>query len=220
MIITRAMPTQQTAITGVSRRITAGQEIKAELCRGPGFTPVLSRGCDLDHHCELGRALSRLPRRSTGRHGRVFHPPAGRSQTECLPPNGTRSTRPWRQRPSHRRVLAFAEHTATHDAAHGLPVVVSVRVTNCVVGQGVCLSPVWRQQFQANGATGSIEPFLGSPWLCGGFDELAAVEVLYADRCKSIRRHERGSVDGGSGFLAGGRDKPAPCDLSRPVGTD
>src|SRR5664280_44698 len=36
MIITRAMPTQQTAITGVSRRITAGQEIKAELCRGPG----------------------------------------------------------------------------------------------------------------------------------------------------------------------------------------
>src|SRR5664279_4489133 len=37
MIITRAMPTQQTAITGVSRRITAGQEIKAELCRGPGF---------------------------------------------------------------------------------------------------------------------------------------------------------------------------------------
>src|SRR5664280_2759611 len=35
MIITRAMPTQQTAITGVSRRITAGQEIKAELCRGP-----------------------------------------------------------------------------------------------------------------------------------------------------------------------------------------
>jgi hypothetical protein len=33
MIITRAMPTQQTAITGVSRRITAGQEIKAGLCR-------------------------------------------------------------------------------------------------------------------------------------------------------------------------------------------
>src|SRR5664280_2357277 len=41
MIITRAMPTQQTAITGVSRRITAGQEIKAELCRGPGSGPVL-----------------------------------------------------------------------------------------------------------------------------------------------------------------------------------
>src|SRR5664279_3153405 len=39
MIITRAMPTQQTAITGVSRRITAGQEIKAELCRGPGYRP-------------------------------------------------------------------------------------------------------------------------------------------------------------------------------------
>jgi hypothetical protein len=36
MIITRAMPTQQTAITGVSRRITAGQEFKAGLCRTPG----------------------------------------------------------------------------------------------------------------------------------------------------------------------------------------
>src|SRR5664279_3610072 len=35
MIITRAMPTQQTAITGVSRRITAGQEFKAGLCRTP-----------------------------------------------------------------------------------------------------------------------------------------------------------------------------------------
>jgi hypothetical protein len=39
MIITRAMPTQQTAITGVSRRITAGQEIKAGLCRAPGIRP-------------------------------------------------------------------------------------------------------------------------------------------------------------------------------------
>jgi hypothetical protein len=39
MIITRAMSTQQTAITGVSRRITAGQEIKAGLCRDPGSTP-------------------------------------------------------------------------------------------------------------------------------------------------------------------------------------
>jgi len=39
MIITRAMPTQQTAITGVSRRITAGQQIKAGLCRDPGGTP-------------------------------------------------------------------------------------------------------------------------------------------------------------------------------------
>jgi len=37
MIITRAMSTQQTAITGVSRRITAGQEFKAGLCRAPGF---------------------------------------------------------------------------------------------------------------------------------------------------------------------------------------
>ena len=44
MIITRAMPTQQTAITGVSRRITAGQEIKAELCRGPGRPAGLSEG--------------------------------------------------------------------------------------------------------------------------------------------------------------------------------
>ena len=35
MIITRAMSTQQTANTGVSRRITAGQEIKAGLCRDP-----------------------------------------------------------------------------------------------------------------------------------------------------------------------------------------
>src|SRR5664280_1471851 len=40
MIITRAMPTQQTAITGVSRRITAGQEIKAELCRGPAAQAI------------------------------------------------------------------------------------------------------------------------------------------------------------------------------------
>src|SRR5664279_1456958 len=39
MIITRAMSTQQTAITGVLRRITAGQEIKAGLCRGPGLRP-------------------------------------------------------------------------------------------------------------------------------------------------------------------------------------
>src|SRR5664279_640680 len=45
MIITRAMPTQQTAITGVSRRITAGQEIKAELCRGP--EPYAARGSDV-----------------------------------------------------------------------------------------------------------------------------------------------------------------------------
>src|SRR5664279_6657468 len=44
MIITRAMPTQQTAITGVSRRITAGQEIKAELCRGPGLKPGRVKG--------------------------------------------------------------------------------------------------------------------------------------------------------------------------------
>jgi hypothetical protein len=41
MIITRAMPTQQTAITGVSRRITAGQEIKAGLCRAPASVRVL-----------------------------------------------------------------------------------------------------------------------------------------------------------------------------------
>ena len=39
MIITRAMPTQQTAIIGVSRRITAGQEFKAGLCRAPALIP-------------------------------------------------------------------------------------------------------------------------------------------------------------------------------------
>ena len=42
MIITRAMPTQQTAIIGVSRRITAGQEFKAGLCRAPAASPVLT----------------------------------------------------------------------------------------------------------------------------------------------------------------------------------
>src|SRR5664280_441607 len=47
MIITRAMPTQQTAITGVSRRITAGQEIKAELCRGPGVQVDAVGGADV-----------------------------------------------------------------------------------------------------------------------------------------------------------------------------
>ena len=40
MIITRAMPTQQTAIIGVSRRITAGQEFKAGLCRAPAHHPA------------------------------------------------------------------------------------------------------------------------------------------------------------------------------------
>jgi hypothetical protein len=35
MIIARAVSTEQTAITGVSRRITAGQQIKAGLCRDP-----------------------------------------------------------------------------------------------------------------------------------------------------------------------------------------
>jgi hypothetical protein len=44
MIITRAMPTQQTAITGVSRRITAGQEIKAGLCRDPELLPRRASG--------------------------------------------------------------------------------------------------------------------------------------------------------------------------------
>ena len=43
MIITRAMPTQQTAIIGVSRRITAGQEFKAGPCRAPAYTPVPDR---------------------------------------------------------------------------------------------------------------------------------------------------------------------------------
>jgi hypothetical protein len=41
MIITRAVPTQQTAITGVLRSITAGQEIKAGLCRAPGYNADL-----------------------------------------------------------------------------------------------------------------------------------------------------------------------------------
>ena len=44
MINTRAMPTQQTAITGVSRRITAGQEIKAGLCRDPELLPRRASG--------------------------------------------------------------------------------------------------------------------------------------------------------------------------------
>ena len=36
MINTRAMPTTQTAITGVSPPIPAGQEIRTRQCRGPG----------------------------------------------------------------------------------------------------------------------------------------------------------------------------------------
>jgi hypothetical protein len=40
MIITRTVTTQQTAIIGVSHRITAGQEIKAGLCRTPGLPPL------------------------------------------------------------------------------------------------------------------------------------------------------------------------------------
>src|SRR5664279_5473968 len=56
MIITRAMPTQQTAITGVSRRITAGQEIKAELCRGPD-PAVHGRGLGTDAVRTMARHL-------------------------------------------------------------------------------------------------------------------------------------------------------------------
>jgi hypothetical protein len=40
MIIARAVSTEQTAITGVSRRITAGQQIKAGLCRDPAPGPA------------------------------------------------------------------------------------------------------------------------------------------------------------------------------------
>jgi len=40
MIITRAMPTQQTALTGVSQRIPAGQEIRNRQRRGPGDRPL------------------------------------------------------------------------------------------------------------------------------------------------------------------------------------
>ena len=36
MIITKAMPTPQTATTGVSHPIAAGQGIRSGLCRGPG----------------------------------------------------------------------------------------------------------------------------------------------------------------------------------------
>jgi len=39
MIITKAMPTQQSLTTGVSRHIVAGQEIKTGQCRGPGPGP-------------------------------------------------------------------------------------------------------------------------------------------------------------------------------------
>ena len=39
MIITKAMPTPQTATTGVSHPIAAGQRIRSGLCRGPGSGP-------------------------------------------------------------------------------------------------------------------------------------------------------------------------------------
>src|SRR5664279_5245043 len=58
MIITRAMPTQQTAITGVSRRITAGQEIKPELCRGPGFGPASSS--TRRHACQPAESVGKV----------------------------------------------------------------------------------------------------------------------------------------------------------------
>ena len=42
MINTRAMPTTQTAITGVSPPIPAGQEIRTRQCRGPGVLVALA----------------------------------------------------------------------------------------------------------------------------------------------------------------------------------
>src|SRR5450755_277566 len=44
MIITKAMPTPQTATTGVSHPIAAGQGITSGLCRGPGGSRGGSRG--------------------------------------------------------------------------------------------------------------------------------------------------------------------------------
>ena len=44
MIITRAMPTQQTALTGVSQRIPAGQEIRNRQRRGPGSQRLRGQG--------------------------------------------------------------------------------------------------------------------------------------------------------------------------------
>jgi hypothetical protein len=43
MIIIRTMPTQQTAVTGVSRSISAGQEIETGLCRGLALTATTSK---------------------------------------------------------------------------------------------------------------------------------------------------------------------------------
>ena len=45
MIITKAMPTPQTATTGVSHPIAAGQGITSGLCRGPGAA-VINEGTD------------------------------------------------------------------------------------------------------------------------------------------------------------------------------
>jgi len=71
MIITRAMSTQQTAITGVSRRITAGQEIKAGPCRAPGLQPMRICVNDSSPAAEYRRELSWATR---GRRGRKADP--------------------------------------------------------------------------------------------------------------------------------------------------
>src|SRR5664279_73153 len=77
MIITRAMSTQQTAITGVLRRITAGQEIKGGLCRGPGSGPDRN-GSRAAEPNEFDAGNVRGPDRGTrGRERRVEDPGGG-----------------------------------------------------------------------------------------------------------------------------------------------
>ena len=73
MINTRAMPTQQTTITGVSRRITAGQEIKAGLCRDPAFWALFAAeirsGRDLPCPAPpVTMPTNPAPRKRNGRH--------------------------------------------------------------------------------------------------------------------------------------------------------
>src|SRR5664280_1307975 len=74
MIITRAMSTQQTAITGVLRRITAGQEIKAGLCRGPGSESTFYR-------------LLRAAGESRERRRQATHPAAVKPELVATAPN-------------------------------------------------------------------------------------------------------------------------------------
>jgi len=61
------MPTQQTAIIGVSRRITAGQEFKAGLCRAPDTGPAMIGGACVGRRERAGEELFPVhPARSTG----------------------------------------------------------------------------------------------------------------------------------------------------------